>query len=318
MNEQQPDRRQAIPGNGALFVDLYELTMAQSYFAEGLSAEATFSLFARHLPRGWRYFLAAGLDDALAYLEGLRFTPDDLVYLEATCLFTPAFLDYLGGLRFTGSVRALPEGTLCYPNEPLLEVTAPLIEAQLVETAVLNQVHLQTILASEAARCVQAAKGGAWWTSACAAPTAATRASRSPAAPTWPGSPPPAPCRPGSAMASPSRAPWPTPSSRRSVTNWPPSAPMSRAYPDACALLVDTYETLEGVRRAAVMGQELAAADHRLVGVRLDSGDLLAQALAARQVPDQAGLPQAIVFASGGVDEHLFAPAVARAAPSHA
>lgn len=93
---------------------------------------------------------------------------------------------------------------------------------------------------------------------------------------------------------------------------------MSRAYPDACALLVDTYETLEGVRRAAVMGQELAAADHRLVGVRLDSGDLLAQALAARQVPDQAGLPQAIVFASGGVDEHLFAPAVARAAPSHA
>src|SRR5581483_486125 len=142
----------------ALLVDLYELTMAQSYFDQGMAATATFSLFARQLPTDWGYFLAAGLADVLAYLEGLAFAEDDVAYLAGTGLFSAAFLDHLRALRFRGSVRALPEGTACFPPEPLVEVTAPIVEAQLVETVILNHVHFQTIVASKAARCVQAAQ----------------------------------------------------------------------------------------------------------------------------------------------------------------
>jgi len=146
----------AIP---PLLLDLYELTMAQSYYDQGMAAPATFSVFIRHLPPGWAYFVAAGLDDVLTYLETLTFREEDLAYLETTGLFTTSFLAHLRGLRFTGTVRALPEGTVCFPHEPLLEVTAPIIVAQLVETVVLNQLHLQTLIASKAARCVQVAQG---------------------------------------------------------------------------------------------------------------------------------------------------------------
>jgi nicotinate phosphoribosyltransferase len=144
----------------AMLADLYELTMAQSYLVEGMAeTPATFSLFARHLPANWGYFVAAGLDDVLTFLEGLRVGDPDIHYLEGTRLFSPAFLDNLSRLRFGGSVRALPEGTVFFPQEPLLEVTAPIIQAQLVESAVLNQAHFQTVIASEAARCVEAAGG---------------------------------------------------------------------------------------------------------------------------------------------------------------
>ena len=147
----------AVP---ALLVDLYELTMGESYVAQGLAERpATFELFCRSLPEGWGYLLAAGIDDALAALEGLRFTGDDLAFLEGTGLFTGAFLDRLARLRFSGDVRALPEGTAFFPREPVLEVTAPLLEAQLVETLLLNRVHAATLLASKAARSVDAAAG---------------------------------------------------------------------------------------------------------------------------------------------------------------
>jgi nicotinate phosphoribosyltransferase len=134
--------------------------MGESYVAEGLAERpATSQLFCRHLPPGWGYLVAAGLDDALSYLDTLCFSDAEIAYLDGLGLFSAALLERLGRLRFTGDVRALPEGTLFFPNEPVLEVTAPLLEAQLVETVVLNRVHFQSLIAAKAARCVDAAHG---------------------------------------------------------------------------------------------------------------------------------------------------------------
>ncbi len=143
-----------------MLVDLYQLTMAQSYFAEGMHQRpATFSLFARRLPPGWGYLVAAGLDDVLAYLEGFAFTDDELEYLGGTGLFKADFLAFLARVRFSGGIRAMPEGTLFFPDEPVLEVAGPILEAQLAETMVLNEIHFQSLVAAKAARCMDVAAG---------------------------------------------------------------------------------------------------------------------------------------------------------------
>ena len=142
----------------ALLTDLYQLTMMQAYWREGMTAPATFDLFVRRLPAERNVLLACGLGDALHYLERLRFSDADLHFLAEQPTFHADFLDYLREFRFTGSVRAVPEGTPVFHTEPLLEVTAPMPEAQLVETFVLNQVHLQSVVASKAARVVEAAR----------------------------------------------------------------------------------------------------------------------------------------------------------------
>jgi nicotinate phosphoribosyltransferase len=299
----------------ALLLDLYELTMVQSYFDQGMAAPATFSLFARHLPADWGYFVAAGLDDILAYLEAFAFAEEDLAYLGRTGLFTAAFLAHLRGLRFTGRVRALPEGTVCFPDEPLLEVTAPIAEAQLVETVIVNQVHLQTLIASKAARCVQAAQGRRLVEFGLRR-THGTDAGLKVARCTFlAGFDATSNVRAGQVYGMPIAGTM----AHSYVQAFPDELAAFRAYarryPDACILLVDTYEPLEGVRRAALVGQELAAAGHRLRGVRLDSGDVIEQSFAARAILDAAGLADAVVFVSGSVDEHLMARAVARGAP---
>jgi len=147
------------PGQTGLFTDLYELTMAQAFFRQKMFAPATFSLFVRNYPPNRGYLVSAGLEDVLDHLEGFRFSQADLTYLRSTEIFTGDFLDYLEELHFTGSVRAIPEGRLYFANEPVLEVTGPIIEAQMVETFIINQVNLQTLLATKAARCVWAAQG---------------------------------------------------------------------------------------------------------------------------------------------------------------
>jgi nicotinate phosphoribosyltransferase len=150
----------ALPGQElGLFTDLYELTMAQAYFSQGMFAPATFSLSIRRYPQSRAYFVAAGLENVLDYLASLHFGSAGLDYLRSTGIFTEDFLNYLGGLRFTGSVRAIPEGRLFFTDEPPIEVTAPIIEAQLAETFILNQTNLQTLLATKASRCVWAARG---------------------------------------------------------------------------------------------------------------------------------------------------------------
>ncbi len=170
----------------ALLTDLYQLTMAACYFDQDMRDEATFSLFIRKYPAQRSYFVAAGLAEVLHYLETLRFNDDDLAYLASTGLFQTPFLDFLKSLRFTGEVRALPEGSIFFEDEPILEVSAPIIEAQLAETFIINAVSLQTMIATKASRVGPGGRGaGPWWIFPCGAPRAATRVSRSPGPATW-------------------------------------------------------------------------------------------------------------------------------------
>jgi nicotinate phosphoribosyltransferase len=145
----------------ALFTDLYELTMLRAYAEHGMTERAVFSLFVRKLPRGRNYLLACGLETIVDALETLRFSDDDIAYLASLERFPETFLRQLSAFRFTGDIHAMPEGTPVFPNEPILEIIAPIGEAQVVETIVLNQIGLQTILASKAARIVHAAQGRA-------------------------------------------------------------------------------------------------------------------------------------------------------------
>ena len=149
----------ALPRDAALLTDLYQLTMAAAYVREAMDQRATFSLFVRRLPPERAFLVAAGLEDALDYLRSLAFSPEAIAYLASLDRFDAPILVRLATLRFTGDVRAVPEGTIAFADEPLLEVSAPIVDAQLVETALLNICHLQTVLASKAARVVLAARG---------------------------------------------------------------------------------------------------------------------------------------------------------------
>jgi hypothetical protein len=149
----------ASPAASGLFTDLYELSMMQAYVEEGMDDQAVFSLTVRRLPATRNYLLACGIDTILDYLENLRFSAQDLTYVSSLGQFSPRFLDWLGGFRFSGDIHAMAEGTPVFANEPILEIAAPIAEAQLIETFVLNQIHLQTVLASKAVRVVTAAQG---------------------------------------------------------------------------------------------------------------------------------------------------------------
>jgi nicotinate phosphoribosyltransferase len=308
--------RPAGKGRSALLTDLYQLTMAQSYFAEGVHGRrATFSLFIRQLPRGWGYLVAAGLDDVLAYLETFAFTGDDIARLEKTGLFTADFLAFLAGVRFTGDVRAMPEGTLFFPDEPVLEVTGPLLEAQLVETIVLNEVHFQSLVAAKAARCVDVAGGRTlvdFSLRRTHSPAAGMRVARSSFLAGFDST--------SDVLAG---TEYGIPIAGTMAHSYVESFPdeleafraYARAYPDRAILLIDTYDTVAGARRAALVGRELAASGHHLVGVRLDSGDLARLAPEVRAVLDEAGLEDAILFATGGLDERDIATLLAGGAP---
>lgn len=289
--------------DAALFTDLYELTMAAAYFRRGMHGRATFSLFVRRLPPQRGFLVAAGLEAVLAYLQAFRFSSAALAYLERLGRFPPEFLAFLEGLRFTGEVRAVPEGTILFADEPLLEVSAPIIEAQLVETAVLNFCHLETLLASKAARAVLAARGrpvidfGLRRTHGVDAGLRAARAgylagfamtSNVLAAATFG-------LRPTGTMA------------HSYVSAFPHELDAFRAFaevfPDQTVLLLDTYDTVAAAHKAVRVARELEARGHRLAGVRLDSGDLVALSRAVRDVLDRAGLHAVRILASGGLDE---------------
>jgi nicotinate phosphoribosyltransferase len=301
--------------DAALFTDLYELTMAAAFFREGLGGQATFSLFTRRLPAGRGFLVAAGLEDALEYLRGFRFTDRGLDYLRSLGRFEPAFLDHLRGLRFTGEVRAVPEGTLMFADEPLLEVTAPILEAQLVETALLNLLHVQTVLASKAARSVLAAKGrtladfGLRRSHGTDAGMKAARAallagfdstSNVLAGLTW-----------GLPLSGTMAHSFVTAFAAEDAA----FRAYARAFPDAAVLLLDTYDTVAAARKAVEVARELAAAGHHLAGVRLDSGDLAALSREVRTILDAGGFPAVKVLVSGGLDEHDIAALLAQGAP---
>jgi nicotinate phosphoribosyltransferase len=304
------------PSQSALLLDLYQLTMGQSYFAEGIHERpATFSLFVRSLPRGWGYFLSAGLEDVLRYLECFAFLEDDLAFLEGTRLFTADFLDYLRDVRFDGNVRAMREGTPFFPQEPVLEVTAGILVAQLVETVVLNEMHFQSLIASKAARSVDAAAGRTLVDFGLRRTHRADAGMRVARSSYLAGFDSTSNVLAGKAHGIPIAGTMAHSYVEAFDDELAAFRAFARAYPERAILLVDTYDTVEGLHKAATVARELAAGGHRLVGVRLDSGDLAALAREARRILDEAGAHDAIVFASGGLDEHDVASLLAAGAP---
>ncbi len=302
-----------VEAPSALLTDLYELTMAAAYGAEGLADKpATFSLFVRQLPPARGYLVACGLDDVLGYLEALRFDEDDLAYLDRLGMFGPEVLDRLARLRFTGSVRAMAEGTIAFAGEPLVEVTAPMAEAQLVETFLLNQVTTATTLASKAARYRHAARGRPVVDFAfrrAQGLDAAMKLVRAVAICGLAGTSNVAGARRYGVAVSGTMA-------HSFVQAHEEEAAAFHAFADLLGpqtvLLVDTYDTHQGVENAIDVARSMRARGVELRGVRLDSGDLAALSAHARSRLDEEGFPDVRILASGGLDEHVIEALVGR------
>jgi nicotinate phosphoribosyltransferase len=298
---------------GSLLTDLYELNMASSYLRRGMTGRATFSLFVRRLPPGRAFLVAAGIDECLTWLEGFGFEDDDLAYLSDLG-FDGASIDAFRGLRFTGDVWAVPEGRIVFAEEPLAEISAPIAEAQLPETFLLNQLTFQTTVASKAARCRLAGAGrvglvefGFRRTQGIEAAMAVARAS---AMVGFGATSNVEACRrfgltPAGTMA------------HSYVEAFPTEVEAFRAFatdlPTSTTFLVDTYDTLEGVANAIGVTKELGIETR--AGIRLDSGDLVKSAFEARRMLDEAGLGSVRIFVSGGLDERDVARLLAAGAP---
>lgn len=299
--------------NLALFTDLYELTMLQAYFEEQMHGTAVFSLFVRRLPARRNYLLACGLDDVLTYLETLRFDDEALRYLASLNCFSARFLAHLKEFRFTGDVFAVPEGTPVFANEPIVEIVAPIGEGQFVETFIINQIQLQTMLASKAARVVEAAQGrrvvdfglrrihgiDAGMKAARAFHIAGVDGTSNVAAGHRYG------LDVGGTMA------------HSYVQAHDDEADAFRAfaalYPDT-TLLVDTYDTIAAVNKIIQLRTEIGPA-FRVGAIRLDSGDLDALSRECRRLLDAAGLQDISIFASGSLNEDKVAALMSAGAP---
>jgi nicotinate phosphoribosyltransferase len=300
------------PHHSALFTDLYELTMLQAYEAEGTKALAVFELFFRELPPHRTYIMAAGLDDVLSYIEQLHFTDDELAWLRQQGQFSETFLRALENFRFTGDVYAVPEGTIVFANEPVIQIIAPLPEAQFIETYVLNQIHLQSVAASKAARVVTAAQGrhvvdfGSRRSHGTDAALKVARASYLAGAI-------------GTSNVAASRL-YNIPALGTMAHSYIQAHPnemtaflaFTREFPET-TLLVDTYDTLKGVQVVIDLARQLGDA-FKVRAIRLDSGDLLALSKASRQLLDAAGLKDVQIFASSGLDEYQIAALLAAGA----
>lgn len=287
----------------SLFTDLYELTMAQAYWQAGVTAQACFSLFVRRLPSDRGYLVLAGLEDMLDALIDLRFSESDITDLRSLGLFDDTFLECLRELRFTGSVRAMQEANVFFANEPALEVTAPIIEAQIVETLLLNLFNTQTMLATKAARVVAAADGRTVVDFAARRTQgidAAVKLARVSYIAGFAGT--------SNVLASRRYGiPAVGTMAHSFITSFDSEIEAFGAYassfPDASTFLVDTYDTIQGIRNAIIVAIRMKEQGHELNAVRLDSGDLLALSVEARAMLDAAGLPNVQVLASGGLDE---------------
>ncbi|MBO3769017.1 MAG: nicotinate phosphoribosyltransferase [Candidatus Brockarchaeota archaeon] len=288
--------------NLALFTDLYELTMGQSYF-ESWNAKATFELFVRKLPPNRGYLIAAGLEDVCNYLLNFRFKEEDLEFLRKKG-FKEEFLEFLRGIRFTGDVWALPEGELVFQNEPIIRITAPIIEAQIFETFIINTVNFQTLIATKASRVVNSARGrpvidfGSRRAHGIDAGIKAARAS-------YIGG-----CIGTSNVLAGKLYGIPIfgtmahsyieafPSEKEAFRAW------IKSWGVDTVLLVDTYDTLRGVRNAIEVVEGLTGRKE-LKGVRMDSGDMVKLSKEARRILNEAGFVSTKIFVSGGLDEYV-------------
>jgi nicotinate phosphoribosyltransferase len=299
---------------GPLFTDLYELTMAASYHAHQTFAPATFSLFIRPFCTRRNFYVAAGLDQVLDELASFRFSAQDINYLQTTKRFSTDFLAYLTQLRFSGQVYAMPEGTIFFADEPVIEITAPIIEAQLLETFLLNTVGFQTMIASKAARCFHAAAGRPlidFSFRRTQGRDAGIKVARSTFLAGFEGT--------SNVLAG-------------KIYDIPVSGTMAHSYisafdseleafaayadtfPDHSIFLIDTYDTLEGAKNAVAVAKEMQQRDATLIGVRLDSGEMADLSQKVRKILDDAKLYDVKIFASSGFDEFKIAKVVSRGA----
>ena len=297
----------------ALLTDLYQLTMLQAYFEEQMRDTAVFSLFVRRLPERRNYLLACGLADVLAYLETLRFDEEALRFLASLGKFSHPFLEHLRHFRFSGDVYAVREGTPIFPEEPILEIVAPIGEGQFVETYLINQIQLQTMLASKAVRVVDAAQGrrvvdfgfrrihgiDAGLKAARAFHIAGVHATSNVAAGQIYG------LRLSGTMAH--------SYIQAHEDEYDAFRAFARLYGDT-VLLVDTYDTLAAVRKVVKLAEELGS-EFRVSAIRLDSGNLIDLAFRSREILDAAGLHRVSIFASGSLNEDEIARIVAAGAP---
>lgn len=295
--------------NLTLLTDLYELTMMQGYFRNKSANETViFDLFYRSNPCGNGYSIMAGLEQAIKYIKELHFTRNDIEYLRSLNMFDEAFLDYLGDFRFTGDIYAIPEGTVIFPREPLVKVIAPIMEAQLVETALLNIINHQSLIATKAARVCYAAEGDGimeFGLRRAQGPDAGIYGARAAVI---------AGCVGTSNVLCGQL--FDVPVKGTHAHSWIMSFPdeytafktYADMYPQACILLVDTYDTLKsGVPNAIRVFTEMREAGIPLTnyGIRLDSGDLAYLSKKARKMLDAAGFTDAVISASNDLDEYL-------------
>jgi len=303
------------PATSALLTDLYQLNMMQAYLDRGETKTAVFEFFVRKLPRERGFLIAAGLEQVLEFLAELRFTPEELDWLASSGRFGKNLIDYLAGLRVTGAIHAMPEGTVFFPDEPILRVTAALPEAQLVETRLINLLQFQSMIAAKAARMVLAAPGKrlvdfglrrahgaeAGFLAARAsyiagfAGTATVLADKEFGIPIF------------GTMAH----------SYIQVHDDEAEAfeNFARARPKNLTLLIDTYDTEAAARKVVALAPRLKAAGISIGGVRLDSGDLITLSKAVRRILDEGGLRDVTIFASGGLDETVIANIIRSGAP---
>ncbi len=303
-----------MPFSSGLLTDLYQLTMAFGYWKTGKDRDdAVFHLYFRENPFDGGYTIAAGLEEAVGYLESLCFHDDDLKFLATVRgnddrpLFPDEFLRYLAQLRFALDIDAVPEGTVVFPQEPMLRVVGPILQAQIVETALLNMINFQSLIATKAARVVYAAKGdpvidfGLRRAQGVDGALAASRA-------TYIGG-----CAATSNVLA--GATYDIPVKGTHAHSWVMAfgseieafEKYAEVMPNNCLLLVDTYNTFQGIEHAIEVGKRLRKRGHELIGIRLDSGDLAYLSIEARKMLDAAGFPKAVIAASNELDEHLIA-----------
>ena len=294
--------------NLTLLTDLYELTMMQGYFEQQENEVVIFDVFFRSNPCNSGYSISAGLEQVIEYIKNLNFSYEDVDYLRGLHIFSEDFLQYLSGYHFTGSIYAIPEGSVIFPKEPLLKVIAPIMEAQLVETAILNILNHQCLIATKASRVVFAAGDGGvmeFGLRRAQGPDAGLFGARAAMI---------AGCAGTSNVLAGQQ--FDVPVMGTHAHSWIMSFPdeytafkaYAELYPTACTLLVDTYDTLKsGVPNAIRVFKEMKekGADPRRFGIRLDSGDLAYLSKKARKMLDEAGFPEASICASNDLDEYL-------------
>lgn len=299
----------------ALLTDLYQLTMLQGYFDQGMEETAIFEFFVRKLPAERNFLIAAGLEQALAFLEKVKFTSEELEWLSGHGAFRPAFVRYLEELRFRGDVHAMPEGSVFFANEPILRITAPIGEAQLVESRLINLLHFQTLIASKAARSVLMAPAkllvdfGLRRAHGAEAGLLAARASYLAG---FAGS--------ATVLAAPLYGIPVFGTMAHSFVQAHDDETaafehFARALPNNVILLIDTYDTEAAAEKVVRLAPKLARDGIKIKGVRLDSGDLADHACKVRRILDDGGLKEATIFASGSVDEYVLARLQERNAP---